>query len=48
MQRIATVYNVVLACNRSTADFVISSHLMTEEYKNVVMDYEKISGGTVA
>ena len=41
LQRIATVYNVVLACNRSTADFVISSHLMTEEYKNVVMDYEK-------
>ena len=33
LQRIATVYNIVLACNRSTADFVISSRLMTEEYE---------------
>jgi len=41
LQRIATVYNIVLACNRSTADFVISSHLMTEQYQNVVIDYEK-------
>lgn len=41
LQRIATVYNIVMACNRSTADFVISSHLMTEKYENVVIDYEK-------
>lgn len=30
--RIAVVYNVPIACNRSTADFVLSSPLMEEEY----------------
>ena len=40
LQRIATVYNIVLACNRSTADFAISSQLMESEYENVVLDYE--------
>ncbi|MDH5542396.1 MAG: methylglyoxal synthase [Nitrospinota bacterium] len=40
LQRIATVHNVILACDRSTADFVISSPLMNEEYEKVVIDYE--------
>jgi methylglyoxal synthase len=31
--RIAVVYNVPIACNRSSADFVISSSLMGEEYE---------------
>ena len=31
--RIAVVYNVPIACNRSTADFVISSPLMSESYE---------------
>jgi methylglyoxal synthase len=30
--RIAVVYNVPIACNRSTADFVLSSPLMDEDY----------------
>jgi methylglyoxal synthase len=30
--RIAVVYNVPIACNRSTADFLISSPLMTQNY----------------
>ncbi len=37
--RIATVYNIPLACNRSTADFMISSPLMNEPYKPVVKDF---------
>ncbi|NOZ63313.1 MAG: methylglyoxal synthase [Calditrichaeota bacterium] len=37
--RIATVYNIPLACNRSTADFMISSPLMNEDYKPVVKDF---------
>jgi methylglyoxal synthase len=30
--RIAVVYNIPIACNRSTADFVLSSPLMDREY----------------
>ena len=36
--RIAVVYNVPIACNRSSADFVISSSLMQEEYERKVED----------
>ncbi|KKM04996.1 hypothetical protein LCGC14_1758570 [marine sediment metagenome] len=39
--RIAVVYNIPIACNRSTADFVISSHLMSEDYKRRVIDYSQ-------
>ena len=38
--RIAVVWNIPVACNRSSADFMISSSLMTEEYKRLVPDYE--------
>lgn len=31
--RIATLYNVVYACSRSTADFIISSPLFSNDYK---------------
>ncbi len=37
--RIASVYNVPMAINRSTADFLISSPLFTCEYMPVVKDY---------
>jgi methylglyoxal synthase len=37
--RIAVVYNIPIACNRSTADFIISSPLMAERYEPVVKDY---------
>ena len=37
--RITVVYNVPTACNRSTADFLISSSLFGEEYKPKVKDY---------
>jgi methylglyoxal synthase len=30
--RIAVVYNIPIACNRATADFILSSPLMAEEY----------------
>ncbi len=31
--RIAVVYNTPMACNRATADFILSSPLMEEEYE---------------
>ena len=37
--RIATVYNVAVACNRSTADFLISSPLLEQQYHPVLKDY---------
>ncbi len=39
--RITALYNVPTACNRSTADFIISSHLMKEDYVAIVKDYSK-------
>jgi methylglyoxal synthase len=33
--RIAVVYNVPIACNRATADFILSSPLLAEEYAPV-------------
>jgi methylglyoxal synthase len=38
--RIAVVYNIPMACNRATADFVISSHLMDEAYAPILKDYD--------
>ena len=37
--RIAVVYNIPIACNRSTADFLISSPLLAQAYKPIVKDY---------
>lgn len=39
--RLAVVYNLPVACNRSTADFVISSPLMHHEYDRVVPKFEE-------
>lgn len=37
--RIAAVYNVPTATNRSSADFMISSPLMNEAYRPILKDY---------
>jgi methylglyoxal synthase len=37
--RISVLYNIPTACNRSTADFLISSPLMTERYSQKLTDY---------
>jgi methylglyoxal synthase len=37
--RISVLYNVPTACNRATADFVISSPLFNTEYTPIVKDY---------
>src|SRR5512142_750588 len=37
--RIAVVWNIPIACNRASADFMISSPLMSGEYERFVPDY---------
>lgn len=37
--RIAVLYNIPTACNRSTADFLISSPLIEEAYDPALKDY---------
>ncbi len=39
--RIAVLYNVPTACNRSTADLMISSPLIKSDYKPVLKDYSE-------
>jgi methylglyoxal synthase len=38
--RMAMVWNIPIACNRSSADFMISSPLMDGEYDRLVPDYD--------
>jgi methylglyoxal synthase len=38
--RIAVVWNIPVACNRASADFMISSPLMAGEYERFVPDYQ--------
>ena len=38
--RLAVVWNIPTACNRATADFMISSPLMDETYDRIIPDYE--------
>jgi len=38
--RISVVWNTPIACNVATADFMISSPLMSEPYQRKLPDYE--------
>jgi methylglyoxal synthase len=38
--RIAVVWNIPVACNRATADFIVSSPLMSSDYVRAVPDYQ--------
>jgi methylglyoxal synthase len=38
--RMAVVWNIPVACNRSSADFMISSPLMSGEYEHLTPDYD--------
>ncbi|HET7457195.1 MAG TPA: methylglyoxal synthase [Gemmatimonadaceae bacterium] len=37
--RIAVVYDIPMACNRATADFILSSPLMSTPYEHLVPDH---------
>jgi len=38
--RMAVVWNIPFACNRASADFMISSSLMCQDYQRGLPDYE--------
>jgi methylglyoxal synthase len=38
--RLAVVWNIPVACNRASADFMLSSPLMSEEYNRLLPDYD--------
>ena len=46
--RMAVVWNIPIACNRSSADFMISSPLMDGDYDRLVPDYESYRARRVA
>ena len=46
--RIAVVWNIPVACNRASADFIISSPLMSTVYERKVPDYSKYRAGPAA
>lgn len=39
--RMAVVWNIPIACNRASADFMISSPLMEDEYNRLVPNYDE-------
>jgi len=39
--RICVLYNIPSACNRSTADFMISSQLFSQKYEPIMKDYSE-------
>jgi methylglyoxal synthase len=39
--RLAVVWNIPVAINRASADFLISSPLMHEDYERIIPDYEE-------
>lgn len=45
--RLAVAWNIPTACNRATADFLMTSPLMREEYQVILPDYSKYIGRKV-
>jgi methylglyoxal synthase len=46
--RIAVVWNIPVACNRASADFIISSPMMTQVYERIVPDYDEYRERAIA
>ena len=44
--RMAVIWNIPIACNRATADFMISSPLMDEEYNRLLPEYSEYRNRT--
>ena len=37
--RVAVTWNILIACDRATADFILTSPLMHQDYESIVVDY---------
>ncbi len=37
--RVAVTWNILIACDRATADFILTSPLMNEDYESIIEDY---------
>ena len=37
--RLGVAWNILLACDRATADFILTSPLMLDEYETIIPDY---------
>jgi methylglyoxal synthase len=46
--RMAVVWNIPIACNRASADFMISSPLMDDDYERLVPDYDAYRSRKIA
>src|SRR6187397_3671526 len=39
--RVGVAWNILLACDRATADFILTSPMMLEEYETILPDYSQ-------
>jgi methylglyoxal synthase len=46
--RVAVVWNIPVACDRTSADFIISSPLLNEPYDRIVEDFQAYRKRTIA
>jgi methylglyoxal synthase len=46
--RLAVAWNILMACNRTTADFILTSHLMDDAYEAQVPDYSNYLSRSVS
>jgi methylglyoxal synthase len=46
--RLAVVWNIPVACDRASADFILSSPLMDSEYESILPDYTNYLGRLTA
>jgi methylglyoxal synthase len=46
--RVAVLWNIPIACNRATADFIISSPLMTGTYSRDIPEFDTYRGRSVS
>lgn len=45
--RLAVAWNILMACNRTTADFILTSPLMQDDYEISTPDYSRYLGRQV-